>query len=208
MIPAFFFRGDPSAFSLPKPFANRVLDPSLATSCPQPLNPLSWWRGRQEHGEAYGCSALPFLGASLKNLSTSKPQPTAVLMPSTTRLKLLCTSAHTHTPPHAHTSLLPLLPPWECHWHHAQPAGRGYGRMGLPSRFSHHVDPGSCCVRPPSALPHPTPGPFCKHCCCRNAPAPWWLWGAKPQAKTSARPRGQHHPWMSHASLRAKPAPA
>lgn len=84
-------------------------------------------------------------------------------MPSTTQLKLLCTSAHPHAPPHAHTSSLPLLSHQECGWHHAQLAGRGCGWTGLPSRFSHRADPTLCCVRPRFALPSPTPGPFHKH---------------------------------------------
>ena len=129
-------------------------------------------------------------------------------MTSTTWLEPLCTSAHPHAHLHAHTSLLPLLPPWECHWHHAQPAGRGCGQTGLPSRFNHHVDPSLCCVRPPATLPHPTPGPSCNRHCCGNVPVPWQQWGAKPQAKTLAHLWAQHHSWMSHTSLQAKPAPA
>lgn len=155
-----FFPGDSNPFGLLKLFAERVLEPSPATSCPQALNLLSWRRGCWEYGEAHGCSMLPFRGASLKNPSTSKPQPTMVQMPSTTWLKQLCTSAR----PCTYTSLLPLLPPQECRWHHTQLVEGDCGQTELPSRFSRHVDPGSCssalplhCLVPPWGLPAQTP---------------------------------------------------
>ena len=79
-----------------------MLDPSPATSCPQAQTFELAELGQEE---AQGCLALRFLRASLKNLSTSQPQPTALLVPSTTQLKPLCTSAHSHAHPRAHMSL-------------------------------------------------------------------------------------------------------